>query len=101
MKRTVITKLLRMLPLCAGVLTVIEIIIINQYAGTGHTIYAIDDTINSLTYENTVLEQRIASASSLMTIASKAKDMGFTEPTKSQYLTITLEQQPVALHNPQ
>jgi hypothetical protein len=100
MKHTGITKLLQMLPLFAGVLTVIEIIFINQYASTGHTIYAIDNTINALTYENTVLEQRIASASSLMTIAVKAKDMGFGEPTKSQYLTITLEEQPVALHNP-
>jgi cell division protein FtsL len=90
-----------MLPLCAGVLAVIEIVFINQYAGTGHTIYAIDSAINSLTYENTVLEQRVASASSLMTIAAKAKDMGFSEPAKSQYLTVTLEEQPVALHNPQ
>jgi hypothetical protein len=101
MSQNVIRKLLRILPLCAGVLAVIEIILINQYAGSGAQIYALESTVSSLRKENNILEQRVASASSLITIGAKVKDMGFVEPEKSQYLTIAPDELPVALYNPQ
>ena len=101
MNNILIRRLLRLMPLCVGILMVIEIVIINEYAGTGSAIRTVDATIVSLRQENNILEQRVASASSYLTIAVKAKEAGFVEPTKSQYLTIASSEPPVALYNPQ
>jgi len=94
-------RLLRFMPLCVGLLMVIEIVIINQYAGSGSAIRSVDASIVSLKQENNLLEQRVASASSYLTIAVKAKEAGFVEPVKNQYLTIASSEPPVALYNPQ
>jgi hypothetical protein len=101
MKKDLIKKLFQLLPLTAGVLLCIEIISINQYASSGHTVHAIEDSITTIQEENSILVQRVASASSLVTIACRVKDMGFVKPVKSQYLTIVPEELPVAYHNPQ
>lgn len=95
------TVLLRILPPLAGILAITEIIFINQFVGSGQKILAVDTSIDSMTFENSLLEQQIASASSLVTIEVKSKAMGFTEPTTSQYLTIAPEELPVALQHPQ
>jgi hypothetical protein len=101
MKRNITKLLFRLLPLTVGILICIEIISINQFASSGHAVHAIEDSITTLKEENSILVQRVASASSLMTIAERVKDMGFVKPTKSQYLTIVPEELPVAYHNPQ
>lgn len=89
---------IRTLPLLAAFLAVMEIILTNQLAGSGKTVRSMDLSVDALRQENKLLEQRIASASSLISISSKAKDMGFIEPTKSQYLSIMPEQIPVAFN---
>ncbi len=90
---------IRLVPILAVMLAVIEIILINQLAGSGTTVRSVDLSVDTLRNENELLEQRVASASSLVSISSKAKDMGFIEPTKSQYLSILSEQLPVAFNN--
>ena len=89
------------LPLTAIVLAVVEVILTNQLAGSGKAVRSVDLTIDSLRTQNELLKQRIASASSLMTISVKAKEIGFIEPTTSQYLTIVPGDLPVAFNNPQ
>jgi hypothetical protein len=101
MNGKIASKLLRILPLTVGVLLGIEIVCINLHVTSGRTLFAIDSMIGSLEKENNLLEQRVASASSLIAIEVKAKEIGFREPTKSQYLTIVPDELPMALMNPQ
>lgn len=87
-------------PTLAVVLAVVQIVLVNQSAGTGKTVRSVDITVDTLQKENELLEQRVASASSLATISVKARDMGFVEPDKTQYLTLGTSQLPVAFNNP-
>ncbi len=90
-----------MLPVIATVFAVIEIILTNQMAGSGKAVRTVDLTVDAIRQENDLLTQKIASASSLITISSRAKEIGFIEPARSQYITIAPEQFPVAFNNPQ
>ena len=96
MKNIGSTVLFRIIPVTAAFLIVLEIILVNTAAGSGAKVLAIDTTINSLEQENSVLEQTIASASSLMTIAAKSQEDGFVVPQKSQFMTIVPGELPVA-----
>lgn len=96
-----IHSFIRSLPLIVVILGVVEIILTNQLAGSGKAVRMVDLTVDEIRQQNELLEQRVASASSLMTIASRAQEMGFVEPTKSQYLTIAPQELPVAFNNPQ
>ena len=87
-------------PVIAVVLAVVQIVLVNQSAGTGKTVRTVDITVDTLRKENELLEQRVASASSLATISVKARDMGFVEPDKTQFLTLGASQLPVAFNNP-
>lgn len=78
----------RLLPVFAALLVVIEIILMNQMASSGSTLQSVDTTIDTLRSENSLLEQKVASASSLATIESRATEMGFVQPGKNQYLTV-------------
>lgn len=89
----------RMMPVIAGALIVTEIILTNQFAGSGSQMRSVDVDIDGLRQENALLTQQVASASSLSTIAAKASEMGLVEPSKNQYLAVTAEL-PVALNNP-
>jgi hypothetical protein len=91
----------RSLPLAVIILGVVEIILTNQLAGSGKAVRLVDLTVDDIRQQNELLEQRVASASSLMTIASRAYEMGFIEPAKSQYLTVAPQELPVAFNNPQ
>jgi hypothetical protein len=91
----------RLLPIVAVMLAVIEIVLTNQLAGSGKAVRSVDLTVDALRQENELLTQRVASASSLITIYARAKESGFIEPAKSQYITIVPEQLPVAFNNPQ
>lgn len=91
----------RVLPVVAGTLVILEILLMNQSAGAGKEVRSVDVAIDTYHAENEVLAQEVASASSLMTVAARATELGLVEPTKSQFLTITFDQPPVALNNPQ
>lgn len=79
----------------AGILILIEVFFLNQLAGGGRSVSAIDSTIEELQEKNARLEQQVASASSLLFIEQKAKESGFVEPRVSSY--IDLGTLPIAL----
>ena len=89
----------RIIPLSAAALMVVEIILVNAAAGWGTKVQKIDMNIDAVQQQNNLLEQNIASASSLMTIAAKSEEMGFITPSSSQFITISDGQLPVAYHS--
>ncbi len=97
----IVRYILSIAPICAIVLGIIELIVSNQFVGSGKVIRTADISIDSIRSENAILEQQVASASSLMTIYAKAKDNGFVEAKTSQYLTIAPSQLPVAFNTTQ
>jgi hypothetical protein len=101
MTHTIGKTIVRMAPLAAGILIVIEIILTNQLVGSSREVRSMDMAIDELRQENQVLEQHVASASSLLTIGVKSAEMGFVLPEKSQYLTIAPSELPVAINSPQ
>lgn len=101
MSMTIGRTLLRIVPLTVAALTVIEIILVNSLTGSGRKIQYVDRTIDVLREQNSILEQRVASASSLMTIAAKSQGLGLVPPIKSQYVTISSDQLPVAYQSAQ
>jgi cell division protein FtsL len=98
-------KLLRTLaksiPGIVIILVVIEILWSNTLVLSGKQVSAVDLEIVSLRNQNEQLAQQVASASSLSTIAVKAKDMGFVDPTSKQFVMIGNNALPVALNRPQ
>ena len=99
MKHTIGKTILRISPLIAGLLVVVEIILTNQLVGGGRTVRDVDLIVDQLRDENALLEQQVASSSSLATIAVKARELGFMIPTKSQFVTIIPSELPVAIAN--
>jgi cell division protein FtsL len=97
MKKKIYSVLLIIMPVIVGILMTLEIISINQFAGSGKEIQTINDRIASLNQENTLIEERIASYSSFRAIADRAGQLGFKTPVSNQYETILPDQLPVAL----
>jgi hypothetical protein len=97
MMSKIISTLFPIMPVIVGILLVFEIVSINQFAGSGKEIQTINDQIVSLTQENTLMEEKIASYSSFTAIAARASLLGFKAPTSSQYETILPDQLPVAI----
>ena len=95
MKR-IIQLLLTTAPYVVIVLSVIELIVSNQFVGSGKLIRSVDISIDAIRSENEQLQQQVASASSLLTIHAKAKEVGFIDPKPSQYLTIVPSNDTVA-----
>ena len=89
----------RVLPIMTALLVVVQIILANQVAGSGKEIRAIDQSISTLQWDNEQLELAVASESSLISIAQKAHELGFVEPSQSQYLSVAPETFPVALND--
>ena len=85
-------------PVLFVILALCELIVFNQFVGSGKQVRSIDIAIDELRAENEVLEQKVASASSLMTISSKAREQGFIEPSKNQFITLVPDQLPVAIN---
>jgi len=92
-------KIITIAPLVASVLIVIEIILTNQLVGGGAEVRSVDMSIDQLRQENAMLEQKVASESSLLSVSLRAATQGFVTPTKLQFLTIAPSELPVALAN--
>ncbi|RJR15544.1 hypothetical protein C4579_01875 [Candidatus Microgenomates bacterium] len=92
--RKVNPKLPRLLTIISVVLMVLQVIVSNRLANMGLQISQTDTEIQSITQENTDLRQKIASASSLLTLEEKAQELGFVIPSQPVYLSKDL---PVAL----
>ncbi|MBI3386027.1 hypothetical protein HY031_03005 [Candidatus Gottesmanbacteria bacterium] len=84
----IIKTLLKSLPVFVIVLAVMQVAISNQLAGLGQTMGDIDTRIDIVKGANELLESEVASASSLLSVAAKAKEIGFIEPTASSYLPL-------------
>ncbi|EKD63204.1 MAG: hypothetical protein ACD_51C00317G0002 [uncultured bacterium] len=92
--------MIRFLPIVAIVFLIIEVIFINQLAGMGEKVSAYDVAIDKLQEENALLEQAVASASSLLLIEQKAKEYGFTESHPTSYIHLD-DELPLALKESQ
>lgn len=69
---------IRLLPLVVVLLLVVEIIVTNELAGYGKKVAETDRAIDVLREENQLLQEKVASLSSLLTIEEKAHALGFT-----------------------
>lgn len=68
-------------------LSIIQIVVSNSLSTTGIELDSLDDKIKSYRKENSLLEEKLLQASSLTTIDSKAKILGFTEVKSEMVLT--------------
>ncbi|GEM_PF-2263927 len=85
------------MPLVIVILLVVKIVATNTLASFGETVRTVDAKISRMSEENELLRQQVASVSALVAIAARAGEFGFVEPTKSQMMTIAIDQFPVAL----
>ena len=86
---------MKVLPFTAVLFILIEIILTNELAGLGKRVRFIDEQTGIVMQENTILEQHIASASSLLVIEQKAQEHGFLM-TGARYLSISPLEFPLA-----
>lgn len=68
---------IRLLPFLVIILLVVEILVTNELAGYGRIVSEADRSIDTVREENQLLQEKIASLSSLMVIEAKAREMGF------------------------
>lgn len=78
----VIRSGIRLLPLLAVALLIVEMLVSNELAGYGRRVAETDRRIDALREENQLLAEKVASLSSLLTIEEKARALGFTVPPK-------------------
>lgn len=81
--------------LCCIVLVGAEFILSNQLVGMGKEVKFADAGIEKLFEENELLSEKIASASSLLTITERASSLGFSE--SKRVMTMTHDQFMVAM----
>lgn len=85
---------IRILPFFVVILLVVEILVTNELAGFGKRVSQIDRSIDTLQEENQLLQEKVASLSSLLTIEDKSKALGFI----SSPPVITIGAQDVAFY---
>ncbi len=84
----------RILPLIVVLLLVVEILVTNELAGFGRKVGDANRAIDALKEENQLLQEKVASLSSLLTVEEKARALGFTTtPT-----VVSLGYEDVAFH---
>ena len=83
-----------MIPILVVVLVVVELLVTNELAGFGKRLAETDRTIEVVKEDNQLMNEKIASLSSLLTISEKARELGMT--TTPGVITIGAED--VALH---
>lgn len=76
-------------------LAVARTVLSNELANLGYELKSIDIDVESLKYDNELLNQKIASSSSLITIREKALSLGFFDVP--QYEIINTQRFPVAV----
>lgn len=83
------------LPIMAVLFILIEIFLTNELAGLGKRVRLVEEQTDEVMQNNAILEQRIASASSLLVIEQKANEHGFMN-AGAQYLSISPLELPLA-----
>lgn len=97
MKLFLLRTFIKTTPFCIAGLILVKLIIINEFAGIGEKVKSLDTRLSHMQEENETLAQRYASASSLLTISVKAQEALYHAPTKDQYLSLPVDQFPVAV----
>jgi len=97
----ILRTLAKSIPAVVVILVIIEIVWSNTLIVSGKEVSSVDLAIVSLRQTNEQLATQVASASSLTTIAAKAKEAGFVEPSSKQFVMIGAETLPVALNRTQ
>ncbi len=72
----------------------LQVFISNRYAVSGRFIKSVDADIKQLSDDNSSLREKIASASSTLTVIQKAQELGFVKHISPAFLTADL---PVAV----
>lgn len=84
----------RILPVIVVFLFVVEILVTNELAGFGRKVGDANRAIDTLKEENQLLQEKVASFSSLLSVEEKARSLGFTTtPT-----VVSLGYEDVAFH---
>lgn len=79
------------------ILLVLQVWVSNRLASSGSKMVKVEEDIESVSHENSQLTEKIASASALLTIKTKAAQLGFERTAKPVFLH---PKQPVALDLP-
>lgn len=79
-------------------LWVVQVVISNRLSTTGIELEKIQSEVAKYKKENTLLEEKVLEASSLINVSQKAKSLGFVESKSQIYLTSPL---PLALNRSQ
>lgn len=85
---------IRILPFLAVLLLVVEILVTNELAGFGKRVSLTDRAIDALKEENQLLQEKVASLSSLLAIEEKSQSLGF----RYQPSVVTIGRQDVAFY---
>lgn len=78
-------------------LIIVELVWTNTLVRSGRDVTATDLAIAEMRRQNEDLAQKVASASALTTISVRAKEAGFVEPTRKQFVMMNTGALPVAL----
>lgn len=89
-----IRSAIRMTPILVVLLVVVELLVTNELAGFGRKVAEADRSIEAVSEENQLLNEKIASLSSLITIDQKARELGITTTP----VVITMGGEDVAFH---
>lgn len=87
--------MMKYIPLTILILILAEFFVTNHVAGLGGNVGEIELKIAAIREENERLRQEVASASALLSVSQRAKELGFVEP--KNILTIGPEQSSVAI----
>ena len=83
-----------MIPILVVVLVVVELLVTNELAGFGKRLAETDRTIEVVKEDNQLMNEKIASLSSLLTISEKAREFGFS----STPVVVSMGTEDVAFH---
>lgn len=75
-------------------LLLLQVVVSNRLSTAGIELNRIEEDIRNMAQENEILEERIASASALLTLKEKALELGFTRQVSPVFLA---HDSPVAL----
>lgn len=78
-----------LIPCCAIVLVVLQVIVSNELATLNASMGRLDVAITRARDTHEILSTEIASASSLMALRTQALEQGFHEPASSQIISLT------------
>lgn len=71
-------------------LSIVQVVVSNKLSTTGIELENLQSQINKYKKENTILEEKVLEASSLINVSKKAKDLGFVEAKSQIYLSSPL-----------